>query len=108
MKTLCLIICLILTNSLLSQDLFVPNAFTPDGDGTNDVFKVHTTDSLAFYELTIWNNYGEKIFQTNDINQPWTGGGDYYSPLTSYSYLVEWGWEKYDRFKKSGFIFIIR
>ncbi len=108
MKTLCLIICLILTNSLLSQDLFVPNAFTPDGDGTNDVFKVHTTDSLEFYELTIWNYYGEKIFKTNDINQPWTGGVEYYSPLTSYSYLVEWGLKNYDRFKKSGFIFIIR
>lgn len=71
-------------------DLFVPNCFTPDNDGVNDFFFVVGHD-LRFFELTIFNRYGEVVFKTNDINEPWNGsyqGGDHYVPNGVYNYHV--------------------
>lgn len=52
--------------------LFVPTAFSPNQNGTNDVFKIqgHYIQNL---EMNIYNRWGEKIFETNDINQGWDG-----------------------------------
>ncbi len=52
--------------------IFVPNAFTPDGDGRNDVFYVrgNAIDELL---LVVYNRWGEKVFETNDLNSGWDG-----------------------------------
>ncbi|MFO8053543.1 MAG: gliding motility-associated C-terminal domain-containing protein [Bacteroidales bacterium] len=52
--------------------IFVPNAFTPDGDGKNDVLYVRTqfADNLYF---AVYNRWGEKVFETKDINEGWDG-----------------------------------
>lgn len=51
----------------------IPNAFTPDGDGKNDCFGVkHWGDATAF-QFMIFNRWGEKVFETNNINQCWDG-----------------------------------
>lgn len=52
----------------------VPNAFTPDGDGVNDVFlPVLYGFDVRSYRLTVWNRWGEPIFETADEHQPWDG-----------------------------------
>ena len=60
--------------------IYVPNSFTPDGDGINDVFAVLGNDiDPAEFELFIFNRWGELVFTTNDPSQVWTGamgGGD--------------------------------
>ncbi|MEM1215021.1 MAG: PKD domain-containing protein, partial [Bacteroidota bacterium] len=53
---------------------FLPNAFTPNGDGTNDSFRgkgvlVGATD----FRFMIWNRWGEPIFETNDPFASWNG-----------------------------------
>lgn len=52
----------------------LPNAFTPNGDGRNDVFKVLTPCSLIdnFY-LGIYNRWGQKIFETKEVTVGWDG-----------------------------------
>ena len=109
MKTL-VVLLLLISSSLFGQDIFVPNAFTPDGDGTNDVFQVYTSggDSLTHYELRIYNMWGDLIFKTNQINQPWIGGKEHFSPLTSYVYYLEYSYEKYEIIRKTGFVNILR
>ncbi|MEP6673745.1 MAG: PKD domain-containing protein [Ferruginibacter sp.] len=59
--------------SVISK-LFIPNAFTPNGDGTNDVWKI---PGMALYPkgiVIIFNRYGEKIWETgNYVSHPWDG-----------------------------------
>jgi gliding motility-associated-like protein len=54
-------------------DLYVPNAFTPEGDGHNEVFVPVTSCDLFQYELMIFNRWGELIFETTTINDYWDG-----------------------------------
>lgn len=54
--------------------VYIPNAFTPDGDGTNDIFKAEG-QYVESFELMIFNRWGKMIFQTNDISQGWDGEG---------------------------------
>ncbi|TXB64716.1 T9SS type B sorting domain-containing protein [Vicingus serpentipes] len=52
--------------------IYVPNAFTPDGDGVNDVFYVYGKDIVEF-ELLIVDRWGEELFYTKDIDEGWDG-----------------------------------
>ncbi len=54
------------------RDVYVPNTFTPNGDGENDVFRV-VAYNLELVELLIFNRWGEKIFETNDPARGWNG-----------------------------------
>lgn len=51
---------------------YVPNAFTPNGDGVNDTFRGFGV-ALRSYTMSIYNRWGELVFRTNDYNQPWDG-----------------------------------
>lgn len=52
--------------------LFVPNAFTPNKNGINDEFKVYG-DGITYFHLTIFDRWGELVFETEDINEGWNG-----------------------------------
>ena len=53
---------------------YMPNAFTPNNDGLNDVFKaVPKYDYVSKYQLTIYNRWGQQIFECNDIDCGWDG-----------------------------------
>lgn len=55
--------------------VFVPNAFTPNGDGINDLFFVSGNDiDTERFELTVFNRWGEIVFSTVDRFQAWNGG----------------------------------
>jgi gliding motility-associated-like protein len=53
--------------------IFIPNAFTPNNDGVNDSFKASTYRLLQFYQLVIYNRYGQKLFETNELSAGWDG-----------------------------------
>jgi len=53
---------------------FVPNAFTPNGHGLNDVFGViPRLDYINQYRISIFNRWGQMIFNTSDLSQGWDG-----------------------------------
>jgi gliding motility-associated-like protein len=55
-------------------DIFLPNAFTPNGDGKNDIFKV--VGHLGYfrdYSMSLFNRWGERVYYTEDINAGWDG-----------------------------------
>lgn len=54
-------------------EVFVPNAFTPNDDGLNDIFKPSFSILPGKYSFIIYNRYGSKIFETNDISKGWDG-----------------------------------
>ncbi len=53
-------------------DMFVPNAFSPNGDGNNDVLMVRGI-CLETMTFMIFNRWGEKVFETTDISVGWDG-----------------------------------
>ena len=52
--------------------VYIPNAFTPDGDGLNDVF-IPVGKGITDFTLQIFNRWGELIFESNDSKKGWDG-----------------------------------
>lgn len=52
--------------------LHVPNAFTPNGDGDNDIFYAYGKD-IAEFEMMIFDRWGEKLFFTDNLDEGWDG-----------------------------------
>ncbi len=52
--------------------LYYPTAFTPNGDGHNDEFKVGG-QYISTFEMKIFNRWGEQMYTSSDINQGWDG-----------------------------------
>ena len=52
--------------------VFIPNSFTPNGDGINDLLFVRS-DILVEIYFVIYNRWGEKIFETSQQNESWDG-----------------------------------
>ncbi len=56
---------------------FLPNAFTPNGDGFNDGFRGNgMMEGSKDFNLSIWNRYGEMLFETTDPFESWNGRKD--------------------------------
>src|SRR5690606_39182664 len=59
---------------------YIPNAFSPNGDGINELFFVEGNDiSPDEFQLLIFDRWGKEVFGTADRFQPWNGrwgGGD--------------------------------
>jgi len=53
-------------------DFFVPNVFSPNGDGLNDFVNAHGF-CISSYNLQIFNRWGEKVFETTDKSYGWDG-----------------------------------
>jgi gliding motility-associated-like protein len=55
-------------------DIFFPNGFTPNGDGNNDHFgAMGNLSFLDYYDLSIYNRWGERMFHTRNANDKWNG-----------------------------------
>jgi gliding motility-associated-like protein len=71
----------------------IPNAFTPNGDGINDDFKITVNPDcvLKRFALTIYNRWGERVFQTMDISHSWNGyTGSRPADIGTYMFIAEW------------------
>jgi len=54
--------------------LFIPNSFTPNGDLNNDVFQpICSPEKIKSYQMLIFNEWGELVFETKDIANGWDG-----------------------------------
>nr|WP_199080808.1 gliding motility-associated C-terminal domain-containing protein [Pedobacter sp. ASV19] len=55
--------------------LFVPNLFTPNGDGNNDAFEIRGLELFAQNDLIIVNRWGNQVYKSNNYRNDWTGEG---------------------------------
>ena len=70
-------------------DVFVPNTFTPNGDGINDGFRALATEVKDF-RLYVFNRWGERIYEADALDKPWDGtykGVE--SPIDTYVWRVD-------------------
>ena len=85
-----------------------PKAFTPNGDGLNDEYKVYGT-YIKTFNLKVYNRWGELIFVTNDISKGWDGTYDGEQlPSGSYTYSSEITDLANRTYSLSGFFALIR
>ena len=52
--------------------VYIPNVFSPDNDGVNDVFQPFSTN-VTFNEMLVCDRWGNKIFESTALNPAWDG-----------------------------------
>jgi gliding motility-associated-like protein len=87
----------------------IPNAFTPNGDGNNDIFKPTIFQAVQNFSFVVFNRYGQKVFETREYGKGWDGtfkGKE--QPSGSYVYRIQFtnifGWESVE----NGSVLLIR
>ena len=89
---------------------YVPNSFTPNNDGVNDVFLPRVTDVLK-YHLMIYNRNGQCIFQSIDPEEPWDGTyNGTKCPAGTYTWMIEYlkYAEPETELRKTGSVMLVR
>jgi len=90
----------------------LPNAFTPNSDSVNDEYRgAGLLVGATNFELTIWNRWGEMVFQTNNPDEGWNGrkfNSGQQSPNGVYAVLVTFRGPRGERFEFKTFATLIR
>ena len=96
--------------------LVVPNIITPNGDGSNDLFKIRNSEDYDRLELQIFNRWGNLVYEDTDYKDDWNGINKNGIPLTEgvYFYTVIPSGDKYEYREDEnpllmhGFVHIVR
>ena len=79
-----------------STTFYVPNAFSPNGDGINDQFCPKGLDVLD-YRMRIYNPFGEKLFESTKLDECWDGTYKGQKvPVGRYMYLIKYKLKKHE------------
>jgi gliding motility-associated-like protein len=75
---------------IVYKKIYIPSAFTPNGDGKNDIFRIPDGTTFDLIEFCIYNRWGELVFKTKNIFEGWNG---MYKGVTSlpgtYLYIIK-------------------
>ena len=75
------------------EEVFLPNAFSPNGDGVNDVFRAVTSAGIQLIHFSIYNRWGQLVWKTNDYTKGWDGnfnGESSTNNSTTYYYMFNY------------------
>jgi gliding motility-associated-like protein len=102
------------TDSVMMLYVFVPltmpNAFTPNGDGLNDVFRpVTLPEKISSFSMYIYDRWGKQVFFTDDVTQGWDGtiNGNP-AQIGGYVYFVKHGNPSGAEREKRGMVMLVR
>ena len=91
--------------------LYIPNSFSPNGDGINDTFGAYGNEVREF-EMAIYNRWGEQVFYTNDMNDHWAGEGrnnqDYFVENGVYTFTITGVGTQNETFNYKGKLTVLR
>jgi gliding motility-associated-like protein len=88
------------------KDVFVPSAFTPNNDGLNDTWNIPALNAFPEFILSVYNRYGQLIYQNKGNNIPWDGKyRGQPQPSGVYVYYIDL---KVDGGKRKGTVTLIR
>jgi gliding motility-associated-like protein len=74
-------------------EMFIPNAFTANVDGLNDLFNIVPSCPVADFELRIYDRWGNKVYESFNYKEKWNGATDkYYVPNGIYNYKIIYRW----------------
>ncbi|WP_177192310.1 T9SS type B sorting domain-containing protein [Chitinophaga arvensicola] len=89
--------------------VFVPTAFTPNGDGQNDLFRAKVHDDVHDYRLDVFTRWGQTVFSTNNPEGAWDGlfkGSAL--PAATYVWVLLYTDSKQQARKQTGTVMLIR
>ena len=91
------------------KEIKIPNAFTPNGDGNNDKFRVLPLDNYKLEQFMIFNRWGKLLYRTNDKYQGWDGSfkGEA-QPAGVYVYRLELVSEQGKKLVKQGTVLLMK
>lgn len=99
-----------LTFRVADHLIYVPNAFTPDGDGVNELFEPVITGA-SHYDMYIIDRWGREVFAGQELGRGWNGadvGGDHFAQAGVYQYVIivtdYSGW----KFEYTGNVLLVR
>lgn len=89
--------------------VFAPNAFTPNEDGINDKFELQANCDLVSYRFQVFDRWGQKHFESTDIEVSWDGGNVDKGGTFTYSLEYEFElFEKTETITRRGMITLIK
>lgn len=89
-------------------NIFIPTAFTPNGDGRNDYLEIIAT-RVKEYHIYIFNRWGQMVFKGNSLFEMWDGNyKNHASPEDVYTYKIEVVNESDKEFIKTGTVTLFR
>ncbi|MEM9886529.1 MAG: PKD domain-containing protein [Bacteroidota bacterium] len=91
--------------------IYVPNAFAPEGNAGNRVFKgLGILPNISDYSMSIWDRWGNPIFESSDPEAGWTGdtSGNAAAPPGVYIYVIEFMGARGKRFQYAGSLTLVR
>ena len=53
--------------------IFIPKAFSPNGDGLNDTWRIPSLAAFPLFEMSVFNRFGQLVFKNSKANTPWDG-----------------------------------
>ena len=93
-----------------TPNIFFPNAFSPNGDGKNDLFTPISTQLIPQMQTVIYNRWGHQIYSSNNLNIDWDGtlpnGSD--APPTTYYWSIGYSSIDGDQLIEKGTVTLIR
>jgi len=93
-------------------DLNIPSAFTPNNDGSNDIFRALpkcANIGLQRFKMRIFNRWGQTVFTSTDITKGWNGTYKRATPETgTYIYYIEYAFRQNKPLVKKGIVLLIR
>jgi gliding motility-associated-like protein len=92
-----------------AANIFVPSAFTPNGDGHNDVLRAIPIGLRGFGYFAVWNRWGQRVFYTTDPGIGWDGSlGGRAVESGAFVWKVSGTDDKGDRVQREGTVLLIR
>ena len=88
------------------KGIYVPNAFSPNNDGLNDVWNIPALNIYSNYQMLVFNRWGNVVYSSKDISHPWDGtykGKP--QPAGIYPYIID---VKEIGVKLTGWVMIVR
>jgi hypothetical protein len=90
-------------------NLYVPNTFTPDGDGVNEFLFAVSNCEPVYFSFQLFNRWGDTCFETIDINMPWIGSVDRTFALDGiYHYILKYSFDGVVQNQKTGHVVVVR
>jgi gliding motility-associated-like protein len=71
--------------------LYMPNGFTPNSDGKNDIFKPGYGENIISFSMEIYNRWGQKIYTSHHIREGWNGKfNGLLQPAGAYAWIIRY------------------
>jgi len=91
-------------------NIYMPNVFSPNGDGVNDILLPYLNCPVLDYDLSIYDRWGNRVYQSEDMSAGWSGSfQDDVAPIAVYTYVISYRLERQgDLLHTAGDVTLIR